>query len=278
MHTATSSIFKPSASSSRPVFARGTAAKRTDEPAPGTAGGLHLFNESLEKEAARADQAELLFAPDRVEDVSKVKTEQKNGNDFFLHLVDAQGQPLKIRCENKFEGHTSGRVALEWVSLDRPALVAGWMATSKAAWLFSWYHLSGDVLAMPLQDARDLVSKNPFRHSATTALNKNYLSWNTLESLDYLLASIPDARVLDLRYELGFKPERASMVKGASLKKRCTVEELKVLMARRHQDSVPLSLGTSQLQDLVRGLQPLNRSRHLDTHAKRISALPWLKV
>ena len=235
----------------------------------------HGFNERLTDEAAHAEKPFLLFSPHRVEDVSKVKAEQKNGNDFFLHLqTNDNASPLVIRCENKFESYASGRLALEWVSVDRPQLKPGWMVTSKTAWLLSWFP-TGDVIALPMDELRALVLSDPGRHQSTTALNRSYLSWSSLEDINYLVQNIPHARALDLRYELGESPAASSMLRGSSRQKRCTAEELTQLMRELPAQSTPLELSNEQLVEMMRHLAPVNRKKAEPQHRQRIQSLPW---
>lgn len=233
----------------------------------------HDFNERLKDEAAGEPKVTLVFHPHRVQDVSKVREEQKNGNDFFLHPALPGCEELFVRVENKFETGATGRVALELVSVDRPMLKAGWMFTSRAAWLLSWFP-SGDVLALPMQALRELLLANPARHQATTAWNRGYLSWSALEDINWLLTTLDDARVLDLRYELGEVCERPSMVRGDALAKRCTAEALVELMAARPTQSQPVDVDAAGLVEVMRELAPKNRKRLEQTHARMISGLP----
>lgn len=238
---------------------------------------FHGFDDRLKDEALHADKPELLFMPHRVEDVSQVKTEQKNGNDFFLHLRNHDGSdgPV-IRCENKFETYASGRITLEWISVDRPTIKPGWMATSRTGWLLSWFFKSGDLIALPMDELRALVLRQPGRHQATTALNKGYLTWSSLEDINYLLMNLDNARALDLHYELGGdKPEQASMLRGSARDKRCSADELTQLMRTLPTESTPVPLSPSQCVDLMRELAPVNRKKAEDSHLKRIRALPY---
>ena len=233
----------------------------------------HSFDERLKDEAACEPKVELLFYPHRVEDVSKVKTEQKNGNDFFLHPYLPHQDSLYIRAENKFETFATGRIALELVSVDRPTIKPGWMFTSRTAWLLSWFP-TGDVLALPMQALRELLLENPARNQATTALNRSYLSWSALEDINWLVTQLPDARVLDLRYELGETCEKASMIRGAARKQICTADELVELMARRPNESRPEAVSEERLVQYMQQLAPKNRMRTNESHARMISRLP----
>lgn len=236
----------------------------------------HGFHARLADEAASEDLPDLVFTPHRLEDVSKDKVEQKNGNDFLLHLRNADGShAAPLRCENKFESYASGRLALEWVSVDRPNLTPGWMVTSKTAWLLSWFQKSGDMVALPMDELRALVLPNPGRNKSTTALNPRYLSWSTLEDINYLLTHLPNARALDLRYELGATPEKPSMLKGARLLKRCTSDELTSHMRGMPAQSMPLELTDAQLVAILRALAPVNMKKDEVQHQARIRALPW---
>lgn len=236
----------------------------------------HPFNARLKDEAACEDLPLLVFAPNRIEDVSKVKAEQKNGNDFLLHLLNSDGTYAPpVRCENKFETYASGRLTLEWVSVDRPNLTPGWMVTSRTAWLLSWFAKTGDVIALPMDELRALVLKSPGRNKATTALNPRYLTWNTLEDINFLLANLPNARALDLRYEMGATPAEASMVRGAGALKRCTSEQLCELMRQLPAQSTPLTLSEGQLIGIMSSLARVNMKKNEPQHAARIQALPF---
>lgn len=242
-------------------------------PVSTTAARFHSFDARLQDEAACEPKVELLFFPHRVHDVSKIRTEQKNGNDFFLY-PDATLQPARyVRAENKFETYATGRIALELVSVDRPTLKAGWMLTSRTAWLLSWFP-SGDVVALPMQALRELLLTNPARHQATTAWNRGYLSWSALEDINWLIERLDDARVLDLRYELGEQCGENSMIRGAALEKRCTADDLVTLMAARPFESTPAELTEADLVEYMRQLAPKNRKRNEATHARMIAGLP----
>lgn len=210
--------------------------------------------------------------PHRILDVSADAAEQKNGTDFFL-LPDLPGQEAtRIRVESKFETRATGRVALELVSVDRPTLKAGWVFTSRAAWLMSWFP-SGDIVVLPMQALREHLLQHPARHQTTTAWNRNYLSWSALEDINWLVSHLEDARVLSTHFELG-EPAQRSMLVGASRAKRCTAEDLVALMATRPDASTPMIPDAHALVDLMRTMQPHNRMRQDPTHQKMVSLLP----
>jgi len=234
---------------------------------------LHAFQDRLADEATCEPKVELLFYPHHVQDVSKVKTEQKNGNDFFLYPNLPKRPGMYVRAENKFEKYATGRIALELVSVDRPTLKPGWMFTSKTAWLLSWFP-SGDVVALPMQALRELLLANPARHQATTARNPGYLSWSALEDINWLLTQLDDARVLDLRYELGETCEKSSMLRGSARDKLCKADELVELMMQRPQESTPFDVSQAQLVEFMRELAPKNRLRTDAAHARMIAKLP----
>ena len=233
------------------------------------------FNEQLAVEAKNEGMATLLFAPNRLLDVSKVKAEQKNGTDFMLEPLNSDGSfGAEIRCENKFETYSGGRLTLEAVSVDYN-LTPGWMFTSKTAWLLSWFPKSGDLIALPMDALRDLVMPNWARHQSTTAYNRNYLSWSALEDINYLLSSLENARALDLRYEIGATPDEPTQVKGAGREKLCTAEELTALMRTQPRESTPRPVTRDELVAVMRKLAPVNRKGKQADHAARIKALPW---
>ncbi len=233
---------------------------------------FHDFDERLSDEARHAPLVDLLFAGHRVEDVSKVRAEQKNGNDFLLHITgDTAAQP--VRCENKFESYAADRVTLEWVSVDRPRLVPGWLLTSRTGWLLSWFLKSGDLLVWPMQALREQLLAQPLRHQATSAFNRGYLSWSTLEDVRWLLEKLPDARAIDLRAELGQSFEEPSRLRGAARRKVVPVEEVLELMARSPRESQPLELDETRMLDVVQGLARIDRKRTNPAHAQRVASL-----
>lgn len=233
--------------------------------------------EQLALEAENKAAADLLFFGHRVKDISDSLAERKSGTDFLLSIRNPDGtESFPIRCENKFEQYTFGNVALEVVSVDRQR-VPGWLYTSQAGWLFSWFRNAGDLLVCPMDEVRALVLPNITRHRATTAKNKSYLSWNVLENINYLLLNIENSRVLDLRYELGDKPIASSMVSRKAQHKRCKVEELVELMRKLPPSSKHLEKpSNAQLEDTMRRLAPLNLKAK--AHADRIRQLSFLNT
>ncbi len=228
----------------------------------------------LAVEARHKDQVQALFSGHEVNDISSDKAQRKSGTDFLLKLANDDGTfSAPIRCENKFEQRCTGRQAFEVVSVDRPSLVPGWMFTSQAAWLLSWFP-SGEVIALPMDQARELVFSNPTRHKATTADNRRYLTWNVLEDVDYVVRNIKDACVVDLAEELGQRFEVPWMLSGESLQKRCSVAELVARMRTLPVQSTPMPTTQEQLMTLCADLAPLNFCRKL--HKDRLDGLAWL--
>jgi hypothetical protein len=234
---------------------------------------FHPFAARLKDEAQDAPKVQLLLMPHQVRDVSADAVERKNGTDFFLTPALAGHEDSLIRVESKFEKRATGRIALELVSVDRPRLTPGWMFTSRTAWLMSWFP-SGDVVVLPMQELRDYLLHSPARHQATTAWNQGYLSWNSLEDINWLVARLSDARVLDLRFELGGQYAEPSMLRGAALTKRCTADELVQLMASRPHESQPVVPSEAELVRVMQALKPRNRMRSEATHIQLIAQLP----
>jgi hypothetical protein len=243
---------------------------------PRSANQPYLMHERLALEETQKGWVDLLFMPHAVNDISSSVKERKSGTDFLLSPLASDGSHgAAIRCENKFEQYATGRQLLEFVSVDRGNMTPGWMFTSTTAWLLSWYPTS-ELVALPMDEARKLVLKNPSRHQTTTAKNPRYLSWSALEDINYMVANVENARVLDLSYELG-KPSvggKGPMLRGAALDKRCTVEELVALMATLPTESTPVPVSKEELIEIMRGMAPKNYKR-LD-HADMLKALPWL--
>ena len=172
------------------------------------------FDSSLKNEAEHAGKTYMLLLSENLTDISHQKSERKSGTDFLLQLSHGA-----VRLENKFERHASGRVTLELLSVDRPTMAPGWMWSSRAAWLFSWFIPSAEMVAWPLDELRKVFFANPLRHKATTAYNQNkkfggnpYMSWSALEDIHWLLPRVPGACHVDLHEELGSPRERPRML------------------------------------------------------------------
>lgn len=242
--------------------------------APRRASTSYSMKSQLAVEARHKQRVLDLFGADRVHDISSDKSERKSGTDFFLHLLNSDGSACApIRCENKFEQLCSGRQVFEMVSVGRPALVPGWMFTSRAAWLLSWFP-SGEVIALPMSQARELIFSNPLRNKATTTGNPRYLTWNVLEDVNHVVRTVKDARVLDLSDELGLSFDEQAMLYGPSLHKRCSVQELMDLMRMHPAESTPLATRPEDLKVLCQQLAGINLCRR--SHAGMLNGLGWL--
>lgn len=234
----------------------------------------HPFDAYVAQEALDAVRTHLLFAPHILDDVSHVKTEQKNGNDFLLRLLSDEQGAAPIRIENKFEQYCTGNVTFEYVSCDRPRIAPGWVFTSKAGWLLSWFP-TGEVLCWPMQELREYLLGSQLTHVSTTALNKRYLSWSRLERISELLTKMPNARVLKLGYEIGETPEVSkSLVYGAARSKICTCTELIELMRKMPRESSPVPQPQEELVEHIRALSLRNLKRNTPSHRAYIEALP----
>jgi hypothetical protein len=216
---------------------------------------------------------DLLFIGHGIEDISSHVADRKSGTDFWLRPEGYDCADKGWRCENKFEQKATGRQLFEITSLDRPKLVPGWMFTSRTAWLLSWYP-SSEVVALPMDDARQLILRNPSRHRTTTARNRTYLSWSALEDINHVVRSLDRARVLDLQWEIGRRPTESRMLTGASLDKRCTANELVQLMTSTAKESTPVAISDADLIALMREMAPKNFKR--SEHADMLERLSWL--
>lgn len=233
------------------------------------------FNERLRLEEENKYRAELLFGAHKLDDISSDEADRKSGTDFLLTLLNSDGSESgPIRCENKFEQYYSGRVTLEMVSVDTRR-TPGWMFTSRTGWLLSWFANAGDLLACPMGELRDLVMTDIARNQSTTCKNKTYMSWSSLEDINYLLLNVKNSRVLDLRYELGDKPPHPSQVSAAAGHKFCKSEELVELMRTLPFSSEPLAVTSPELEAVMRKLAPKNRKAR--DHADRLSQIPFLR-
>jgi hypothetical protein len=242
--------------------------------ASGTTRETYGMGEQLRLEAENKDRAGLLFAVHTLEDISSELSERKSGTDFLLTLRNHDGSTTgQIRCENKFDQYTTGRAALELVSVDTDR-VAGWMYTSQCGWLLYWHANTGDLFAFPMDELRALVMDNVARHKSTTCKNKRYLSWSVLEDVNYLLQNCPNARFLDLRYELGDVPKSRSKVYGAARSKLCTSDALVEHMRQFPFSTNPRPYTTALLEENMKQLAPLNLKA--EAHADRIARLPFL--
>lgn len=237
-------------------------------------GGFHPFSSYVKQEAEDALRMNLLFAPHVLEDVSHTKAEQKNGTDFFLRLLGEPESAGFIRLENKFEQYTSGNATFEFVSYDRPRLAPGWIFTSKAAWVLSWFR-TGEICCWPMQELREFCINNAGSSMATTALNRTYLSWNKLERINSLLLALENARVLDLRHEIGQESTgKPNLVKGGARQKCCTVNEFLRLASTCARESTPYVPSDAELQSHMRQLAGLNLKRNDSKHQQFIEKLP----
>ena len=173
------------------------------------------IDKSLPIEARDARWFKLLFLEQPVKDISASVAERKTGTDFLL-----RGAKGWVRIENKFEQYASGNLTLELVSVDRPSRIPGWFYTSQAAWLFSWFAPSAELVVLPMAALREVVLRDPLRsRNTTTAYNRAksrrtpaYCTWSVLERIDYLLQAVPGAMWLDMGYEVGAPQERQPML------------------------------------------------------------------
>lgn len=240
-----------------------------------TAAGYHPFDAYVAQEAVDAPRTHLLFAPHILRDVTHTKEEQKNGNDFLLRLLSDEPDSEFIRIENKFEQYASGNVALELVSVDRPRLVPGWMFTSKAAWLLSWFP-TGEVCCWPMQELREYVLSTAEPSLGTTALNRKYLSWSMLAKIDHLVATLPSARVLDLAQEIGEEPKNSKRLvySGRALSKKCSSTEFLKLANSMPRASTPHAPSHDEIVKVMQSLNAVNLKRNDPRHRAFLNALP----
>lgn len=236
---------------------------------------VYNFKQQLAVEAENQQYMELLFMPHTVVDMTQDKREQKNGNDFFLYPCgDTDSTP--IRVENKFEAKVTGNFVLEFVSYDRPKLAPGWVFTSRCSTLLSWFP-TGEVCVWQMSELRKWAFERIRRYSSTTTLNPSYLTWNLLPKIEDALRELPNSRVLDLRYELGFenKTKRKNLI-SAELKelRGCTVEELILHLQRFPRESKPAAARDDHLVRCMQILEERNFMRNHPRHLSMIDKLP----
>lgn len=237
---------------------------------------VYGMERQLQIEALFNPLVQLLFLGHDFKDISSSLVERKSGSDFTFRPRNDDGTfGSWIRGENKFEQYVTGRITLEFVSVDRgQEIVAGWFFTSRAAWLLSWF-LSGELIAVPMDDLRDLVLRDPLRNrTTTTARNKRYLSWCVLENINYVLTAIPNARWIDLAHLTGGAYAEQRMVRGAALQKRCSEDELVDLMRSLPGESRPRPVSQEQLKAYMQSMAPFNLKQ--EEHAWELRRLPFL--
>ena len=162
----------------------------------------HYFNRSLQQETNSLWFFDALFLDVPFEDVRGDKAFQALGSDYrFLR----EGQE-PVLVEAKFEDYASGNMSLEGISVDRPTVKPGWMATSRAAWLVSFMKPSGDVVAVPLAALRAWYFQNYARFRVTAVNNYDprtrkprYTTYTTLAPIRVVLDEVPGAMRLDMR-------------------------------------------------------------------------------
>lgn len=244
-------------------------------PANFTQFGQHSMQETLAFERESLSKVNALFKGLRFEDISADKALRSTGTDTLLYLNPAEpNKPIFI--EHKFERYATGRMVLEYCSVDRGAMMkAGWFLTSQAAWLFSWFP-SGELIVCNMAQLRALALSNPARHYATTTFNErsNYMSWNALEDINYILWHVEHAYVLDLKSEIGEHPTHPSMVSGVARSKVISLEQLKHLMLLHPYRTQSLNPTEEHVKAFCRLLAPKNFKK--TAHAPQINALPWL--
>lgn len=232
------------------------------------------MKKQLAVEDAHKALVDLLFLSHKIKDISGSEAERKSGTDFLLFPANNDGTyGTAIRCENKFEQYASGRQTLEITSTDRGQLKPGWLFTSQAAWLLSWFP-SAELIALPMDEARAIALANPARHMTTTTKNRTYLTWSALEDVNYVMQHAEHARIIDLRYELGREPLLPRMLDGKFLDKHCTADQLAELMRELPPTSEKVSVTPRHLKDLMRQMAPKNLMKA--SHAEMLKALPWL--
>lgn len=238
-------------------------------------GNVYNFKQQLAVEAETQQYMDLLFMPHSVVDMTQDKREQKNGNDFFLYPLN-DTDPTPIRVENKFETKTSGNFALELVSYDRPKLAPGWMFTSKCATLMSWFP-TGEVCVWQMSELRKWCYELIEELNSTTTMNPSYLSWNVLPKLEDALIAMPNSRVIDLGYELGFqnKSDKASLITAKTKELRmCTVQELVAHLQSMPRESRPKPVQEAQVHRCMQLIEKRNFMRRNKSHLAMIDSLP----
>jgi hypothetical protein len=154
---------------------------------------IHSFQKSLSAEAQWLPKTKELFPGCHLKEVAHLPEYQPLGVDF---LVKREAR-LAAGLELKFDSYSSGNLALEWVSQDRPSspgalpIKEGWMATCQAGWLAYALVSTGDLLLMEMATLRDWLSQNYHRFGSTSVANKTYFSYCSLVPLNQLLRELP---------------------------------------------------------------------------------------
>lgn len=235
------------------------------------------MSDKLGFEAQNKHRVPLLFLGNQVRDISSDKAHRKDGTDFLLAEVGINGwRGREVWCENKFERYASGRQTFELVSLDRSrdGIVPGWMYTSRAAWLLSWFP-SGELVALRMDEARHLVFANPARNVSTSANNGRYMSWSSLQALEWVVLTAESARWVDLRKELGERHERRPMLSRAVRHKAVNAWGLAEHLLGGPTESTPIPVSQDQLMQDVITLAPLDLKA--SAHAAMREGLPFLR-
>lgn len=237
------------------------------------------MKESLEYEEAMKSLVHLMFAPHDLNDISSLLSERKSGTDFILTPYGQVPLTHGIRGENKFEKYTSGRVTVEFVSVDRAGrmlaeIVPGWFFTSRAAWLLSWFR-SGELLVCNMDELRrDQLSMTTVK-AGTSTFNKGYLSWNRLPGINEMLDRLPSARWVDTYYETGLPPQWPyRMIHPRHAGRQMNADQLVHFMSGFARESTPLTVSQEQLKDYVRAIALVDLKK--EANARMREKLSWL--
>lgn len=221
----------------------------------------------------------LLFLGHHIRDISSDVETRKHGTDFLARFRSSEGVlSREVSCENKFEQYASGRQTFELVSVDRSraGIVPGWVYTSRAGWLFSWFP-SGELVVLQMDEARELVFSNPCRHLATTAYNKGYLSWNSLQRLGWIVSAAKSARWLDLTQELGELRTKPPMLGPQYAVKQVDACDLVGMLMSGPSSSTPVPVTQDELCEQIRRLAPLDLMKNAQANSMLRSELSCLQ-
>jgi hypothetical protein len=190
----------------------------------------------------------------------------------------------------KFDRYPTGRLAIEFLSVDRPGAVLGWLFTSYMGWLGYWLVASGELLVVHMDELRKFVLANPLAdRRATTALNPNtgqpYLSWSVLLDLTTILRECPSARLVDVRRYSADKevkaraPHIVGNPKHKYANRVCNMHGLVAhFMSGRYRASTePLEDTVEDVIGRVQELIPYNLKAKDEKHDPMIRGLSWAR-
>lgn len=239
----------------------------------------HDMREYLKFEEDCKPLVHLLFVPDQLDDISALLSERKSGTDFIATPFGKVPATHGVRGENKFERYTTGRVTLEFLSVDRAGpngelIIPGWFFTSRAAWLLSWFPC-GDLLVCNMDELREVELARGAGPAGTSAYNEGYLSWCRLPNINVLMDRLKHARWLDFAYETGYVPEKQfSMVHRRHAGRKLNGAELMTFMSQFPRESTPVPVSQEELRRHAREIAKVDLKA--EANARMRNRLTWL--